>query len=164
MPILRIYYRVIALLAPEKALAIMLAIANLSLAGVSFLEPWLFGHVVDALAGKSHKDAWNFIGWWAVAGFAGVAASVWVSLYADRLAHRRRLAAIAQFFEHSIGLPLSFHGQHHTGRLLRIMHIGSSNLFSLWLGFFRDHLTTVLSILVMVPIALQMNWKLAVLM
>jgi glucan exporter ATP-binding protein len=164
MPILRIYYRVIALLAPEKTLAIMLAIANLSLAGVSFLEPWLFGHVVDALAGKSHKDAWNFIGWWAVVGFAGVAASVWVSLYADRLAHRRRLAAIAQFFEHSIGLPLSFHGQHHTGRLLRIMHIGSSNLFSLWLGFFRDHLTTVLSILVMVPIALQMNWKLALLM
>ena len=164
MPILRIYYRVIALLAPEKGLAILLALANLSLAGVYFLEPWLFGHVVDALAAKVHGDAWRFIGWWAGVGFVGVAASVWVSLHADRLAHRRRLAAIAQFFEHSIGLPLSFHGQHHTGRLLRIMHTGSSNLFSLWLGFFRDHLATVLSILVMVPLALHMNWKLAVLM
>ncbi|MFI4968806.1 MAG: glucan ABC transporter ATP-binding protein/ permease [Lysobacterales bacterium] len=164
MPILRIYYRVIALLAPERTLAIALALANLALAGVYFLEPWLFGRVVDALAAKSHENAWRFIGSWAVVGFAGVAASVWVSLYADRLAHRRRLAAIAQFFEHSIGLPLSFHGQHHTGRLLRIMHTGSSNLFSLWLGFFRDHLTTVLSILVMVPLALRMNWKLAVLM
>ena len=164
MPILRIYYRVIALLAPEKGLAIALALANLSLAGVYFLEPWLFGRVVDALAGKSHANAWHFIGLWAGVGFAGVAASVWVSLYADRLAHRRRLAVIAQFFEHSIGLPLSFHGQHHTGRLLRIMHTGSSNLFSLWLGFFRDHLTTLLSIVVMVPLALRMNWKLAVLM
>lgn len=164
MPILRVYYRVIALLAPEKALAIALALANLSLAGIFFAEPWLFGRVVDALATSGHKDAWKFIGWWAAVGFAGVGASVWVSLHADRLAHRRRLATIAQFFEHSIGLPLSFHGQHHTGRLLRIMHSGTSNLFSLWLGFFRDHLTTVLSILVMVPIALHMNWKLALLM
>jgi ATP-binding cassette subfamily B protein len=164
VPILRIYYRVIALLAPEKGLAIALSLANLSLAGVYFLEPWLFGRVVDALASKGHSDAWRFIGAWAAVGFAGVAASVWVSLYADRLAHRRRLAVIAQFFEHSIGLPLSFHGRHHTGRLLRILHTGSSNLFSLWLGFFRDHLATVLSILVMVPLALRMNWKLALLM
>jgi ATP-binding cassette subfamily B protein len=162
--ILRIYYRVIALLAPEKGLVVVLALANLALAGVYFLEPWLFGRVVDSLASTGHKDAWTYIGWWAGVGFAGVAASVLVSLHSDRLAHRRRLAVIAQFFEHSIGLPLSFHGQHHTGRLLRIMHTGSSNLFSLWLGFFRDHLTTLLAIFVMIPLAVRMNWKMAVLM
>ena len=164
MFILRIYLRVIALLAPEKALAITLALANLALAGALFLEPWLFGQVVGALTTKGSGDAWYFIGWWAAVGFAGVAASVLVSLHADRLAHRRRLAVIAQFFEHSIALPLSFHGQHHTGRLLRILHTGSSNLFQLWLNFFRDHLTTLLAILVMVPLALKMNWKLALLM
>jgi len=164
MPILRIYLRVLGLLAPEKWLAITLALANLALAGVFFLEPWLFGKVVGSLAEQGHRDAWMYIGWWAFVGFAGVAASVLVSLHADRLAHRRRLAVIAQFFEHSIGLPLSFHGQHHTGRLLRIMHSGSSNLFQLWLSFFRDHLTTLLSILIMVPLALRMNWRLALLM
>jgi ATP-binding cassette, subfamily B, beta-glucan exporter len=164
MPILRIYLRVIALLAPEKALAITLAFANLALAGVYFLEPWLFGHVVDALAAQGHRDAWRYIGWWAGVGFAGVIASVGVSLHADRLSHRRRLAVIAQFFEHAIALPLAFHGEHHTGRLLRIMHSGSSNLFALWLGFFREHLATLLSIVVMVPLALKMNWKLALLM
>jgi len=164
MSIFRIYLRVIAMLAPEKALAITLVLANLALAGVYFLEPWLFGHVVDALAAAGHRDAWRYIGWWACVGLGGVVASVWVSLYADRLAHRRRLAAIAQFFEHAAALPLAFHGQHHTGRLLRIMHGGSSNLFGLWLGFFREHLTTLLSIVVMVPLALKMNWKLALLM
>jgi ATP-binding cassette subfamily B protein len=162
MPLFRLYLRVIALLAPEKWLAIALAVANLALAGVFFLEPWLFGRVVDALAAK--HDAWHYIAWWAGAGFGGVVASVWVSLYADRLAHRRRLAAIAMFFEHAVALPLSFHGQHHTGRLLRIMHGGTGNLFGLWLGFFREHLATLLSIIVMVPLALRMNWKLALLM
>ena len=164
MSIFRIYLRVIAMLAPEKALAVTLVLANLALAGVYFLEPWLFGHVVDALAAAGHRDAWRYIGWWACVGLGGVVASVWVSLYADRLAHRRRLAAIAQFFEHAAALPLAFHGQHHTGRLLRIMHGGTSNLFGLWLGFFREHLTTLLSIVVMVPLALKMNWKLALLM
>jgi len=164
MPLLRLYLRVIAFLAPEKGLAITLALANLALAGVYFLEPWLFGKVVDALAAAGHRDAWRYIGWWAGVGLGGVVASVWVSLHADRLAHRRRLAAIAAFFEHAIALPLAFHGQHHTGRLLRIMHGGTSNLFSLWLGFFREHLATLLSIVVMVPLALRMNWKLALLM
>jgi len=164
MPLLRIYLRVIGLLAPEKGLAIMLALANLSLAGVYFLEPWLFGRVVDELAVAGHRDAWHYIGLWAAVGLGGVVASVWVSLHADRLAHRRRLAAISQYFEHAIALPLAFHGQHHTGRLLRIMYGGTSNLFSLWLGFFREHLATLLSIVVMVPLALKINWKLALLM
>jgi len=164
MPLLRIYLRVIGLLAPEKGLAIMLALANLSLAGVYFLEPWLFGRVVDELAVAGHRDAWHYIGLWAAVGLGGVVASAWVSLHADRLAHRRRLAAISQYFEHAIALPLAFHGQHHTGRLLRIMYGGTSNLFSLWLGFFREHLATLLSIVVMVPLALKINWKLALLM
>ena len=63
MPLLRLYVRVIALLAPEKWLAVALAVANLALAGVFFLEPGLFGRVVDALAAK--HDAWHYIGWWA---------------------------------------------------------------------------------------------------
>jgi glucan exporter ATP-binding protein len=161
---LKIYLRVLALLAPEEALAGLLVLANLALAGVYFLEPWLFGRVVDALAVKGETDAWRYIGWWAVVGVGGLVASVLVSLHADRLAHRRRLAVIARFFEHAIALPLSFHGEHHTGRLLRVLHAGSGNLFSIWLGFFRDHLVTALSILVMLPLALHMNWKLGLLM
>ena len=164
MSILTIYLRVIRLLAPEKGLAVVLVLANLALAGVYFLEPWLFGRVVDALAAQGHADAWHYIKLWSGIGLGGVLASVLVSLHADRLAHRRRLAVIGDFFAHAIALPLSWHGEHHTGRLLRILHGGSSNLFGIWLGFFRDHLVTVLSIIVMIPLALRMNWKLAVLM
>lgn len=164
MNILRLYLRVIGFLAPERKLALTLTLANLALAGVYFLEPMLFGQVVDALGAPGAKDAPRLIGLWALAGFGGVVASVWVSLHADRLAHRRRLAAIETFFVHGASLPLSFHGENHTGRLSRVMHGGVSNLFGLWLGFFREHLATLLSILVMVPIALYMNWKLAMLM
>ncbi len=164
MDILKTYLRVLGLLDPERGLAIVLALGNLAIAGVFFLEPWLFGRVVDALSSNSHDKTWHYIELWAGVGFAGVAASVWVSLHADRLAHRRRLAVMAQFFEHSIALPLGFHGDHHTGRLLRVLHNGASSLFGIWLGFFREHLSTVLAVFVMLPLAWRMNWKLALLM
>ncbi len=160
----QIYVRVIGLLAAEKRLAIFLAVTNLALAGILMIEPWLFGHVVDALVARSRHDAQVYIALWAGFGLLGIAAGVWVSLQADRLAHRRRVAVITQFFEHAVALPLSFHGEHHTGRLLRIMHSGSGSLFGIWLGFLRDHLATLLSIVVMLPVALAMNWKLALLM
>jgi ATP-binding cassette subfamily B protein len=161
---LRTYLRVIRLLGPERGLATVLAVANLALAGVFLLEPWLFGRVVDALAERTTAGAWHYIALWAAVGLGGLGASVLVSLHADRLAHRRRLAVIAQFFEHAIALPLAYHGEHHTGRLLRILHTGSGNLFGIWLGFFREHLATALSVLVMLPVALAMNWKLGLLM
>jgi ATP-binding cassette subfamily B protein len=164
MSLLQVYARVIALLAPEKNLAIMLVIANLILAGIMLVEPWLFGHVIDSLVAQSRDDAWFYIGSWAGFGLCGIVAGVAVSLQADRMAHRRRLAAITAFFEHAIALPLAFHGEHHTGRLLRVMHAGGSALFTIWLGFLRDHLATLLSILVMLPLAFSINWKLALLM
>jgi ATP-binding cassette subfamily B protein len=161
--ILRLYVRVLGLLAAERALAITLALGNLAVACVFFVEPMLFGKVVDALSGDSGR-AMRLIVFWAIVGFLGVAAGVWTSLYADRLAHRRRLAAIALYFEHASALSLGFHSEHHTGRLARIMNMGVGNLFGLWLSFFRDHLSTLFAIVVMIPVALGMNWKLALLM
>ena len=164
MSIVQVYMRVIGLLLPERALAIMLVIANLILAGIMLVEPWLFGHVIDSLVARAHQQAWFYIASWAGFGLCGIAAGAAISLQADRLAHRRRLAVIAQFFEHAVALPLAFHGEHHTGRLLRIMHAGGGALFTIWLGFLRDHLATLLSIVVMLPVALSINWKLALLM
>jgi glucan exporter ATP-binding protein len=164
MSIVQVYMRVIALLMPERALTIMLVIANLILAGIMLVEPWLFGHVIDSLVARAHHQAWFYIASWAGFGLCGIAAGAAISLQADRLAHRRRLAVIAQFFEHAVALPLAFHGEHHTGRLLRVMHAGGGALFAIWLGFLREHLATLLSVLVMLPVALSINWKLALLM
>jgi ATP-binding cassette subfamily B protein len=164
MSLLKIYLRVLGLLRPEKWLATGLAMANVALAAVFLLEPWLFGRVVDALAATGPGNAWAYIGWWAGVGFFGVAANVLVSLHADRLAHRRKLAAIVTFFEHTLALPLGFHDRQHTGRLLRTLYSGSSSLFYLWLAFFRNHLSTLIAVLVMIPLALRINRQLALLM
>jgi ATP-binding cassette, subfamily B, beta-glucan exporter len=163
MSLLTVYRRVLGLLAVERPLFLLVCTGNLALAVLIFYESWLFGRVIASLMGAPHQ-AWRYIGLWAGFGLLGIGLNVWVSLYADRLSHRRRQGAILAFFEHALSLPLRFHAQHHSGGLLRIMHTGASNLFTLWLGFLRSHLATLLSIVVMLPIAMVLNWKLASLM
>ena len=161
--LLTVYRRVLGLLAVERPLFVLVCAGNLALAVLIFYESWLFGRVIAALVGP-RQQAWRYIGLWAGFGLLGIGINVWVSLYADRLSHRCRQGAILAFFEHALALPLGFHAQHHSGGLLRIMHTGASNLFTLWLAFLRSHLATLLSIAVMLPAAMVLNWKLASLM
>jgi ATP-binding cassette subfamily B protein len=168
MKFLRVYQRVLALLAPQKGLAIGLAIANVSLAGMNFLEPLLFGRVVDALTGSAGRPpsavwetSFRLLGIWAVVGVGGIVANILVSLYADRMAHRRRLSCLSDYFEHVLSLPLGFHTERHSGRLLKIMLEGADNLFGIWLSFFREHLSTFVTVLVLLPMTMFLNWQLA---
>ena len=71
---------------------------------------------------------------WAAVGIGGIVANIVVSLQADRMAHRRRLGAMAHYFEHVLVLPFSFHNTQHSGRLLKIMLTGVDHLFGIWLS------------------------------
>jgi ATP-binding cassette subfamily B protein len=171
MEFFRIYRRVLGLLRPERKLAVVLALGNLSIAGLSFVEPILFGRVIDVLATsatRSQSENWaetlRLMGLWCAVGGVGIAASILIALHADRLAHRRRLAAMAQYFEHVLSLPASFHQREHSSRLLKVMLSGADHMFGLWLSFFREHLSTFLGVLALLPIALYMNWKMALLL
>ena len=162
MGIVALYGRVIGLLASDRWIAVLLAVSNLALAAFQFAEPVLFGRVVDALANGS--NALVYVGIWAGVGFLGVLANVLIALHSDRLAHRRRLAAMSNYFEHAIALPPTFLGEQHSGRLMKVMLRGTDQLFHLWLSFFREHLGAIFSLCVLIPSALYMNWQMALLL
>ncbi len=165
------YARVLGLLRTERTLAVALACANLALAGLQFVEPLLFGRVVDTLAnaaGKQAGEVWSrsfeLLVIWGGVGLAGIGANILISLHADRMAHRQRLAAMASYFEHVVALPLAYHTGTHSGRILKVMFEGADNLFGIWLAFFREHLSTFVILLVMLPFTLALNWKLGLLL
>ena len=167
MSFLRLYARVLGLLRPVATLAFLLALGNVGLAFAQFADPLLFGKVVDRLANaQSAHEApqWADIGpWlalWAGFGLFSILAGVLVALHADRLAHRRRLAAMADYFEHVMHLPLRFHSQSHSGRLLKVMIEGSNAMFSLWLSFFREHCAGFVALFVLLPMTLFVNYRL----
>lgn len=165
------YMRVIRELAPERALAWSLFTANVVLAALQFLEPWLFGRVIDALVTpRTNGEKLTFgilmplvIAWVGV-GLLNIAGSVTISLHADRLSHRRRLAVIAHFFRHVLTLPLSFHANTHSGRVMKVMLGGSEAMWMTWLGFFRDQCASLVALFVLLPCSLLFEWHLGLLM
>src|SRR3974390_1754485 len=165
MSLLRLYTRVLDLLGKEAALGWMLAFANLLLAISQFAEPVLFGRIVDALSGRAAgASAWPLLGAWAAFGLFTIAASAWVALQADRLAHRQRQAVLTGYFEHILQLPMTFHTGTHSGKLMKVMLNGTDALWRLWLAFFREHFAAILSVGVLLPLSLYLNWRLAILL
>lgn len=168
MGILRIYGRVLALLGSESRLAWALALANMALASAQFAEPVLLGRIIDTLTGaqtRGELPSWSqlvvLLAAWAGFGLFTIACGTLIALYADRLAHRRRHVVLTGYFEHVLQLPLSYHGNTHSGRLMKVMLQGTDALWGLWVGFFRDHLSSFISLLVLLPISLFINWRLA---
>lgn len=171
MNILRLYWRVLALLGPEAPLAWGLAIANVALATAQFAEPVLLGRIIDALTGaqtRGEVPQWShlvtLLAAWAGFGLFTIACGTLIALYSDRLAHRRRHVVLTGYFEHVLQLPLSYHGNTHSGRLMKMMLQGTEALWGLWVGFFRDNLSSLISLLVLLPISLFINWRLALLL
>src|SRR3954470_1515687 len=171
MEFFRVYGRVLGLLRDERRLAIVLAVANVAVAALQFYEPVLLGKVVDLLSNAKSRstealwhDAKVLLVIWAAVGIGGIVANIVVSLQADRMAHRRRLGAMARYFEHVLVLPFSFHSSQHSGRLLKVMLTGVDHLFGIWLSFFRENLATFVALFIMLPLSLFMNWRLGLLL
>src|SRR6185369_2825741 len=162
MSMLRLYTRVLELLGKEARLGWILAVANLLLAAAQFAEPVLSGKPqTGPLASNS---AWPLLAAWVAFGLFTIACSALVALHADRLAHRQRQAVLTGYFEHIMQLPLTFHSGTHSGRLMKVMLNGTDALWRLWLGFFREHFAAIMSLVVLLPLSLYMNWRLAILL
>ena len=157
MELIRTYLRALALLAPEKGLAVVLIVANIALGLVQLAEPVLFGKVVDTLS--KGQSASELVALWAGLGFFSIIAGMLVAMSADRLSHRLRLSVLQRAFERVITLPAC--NQTESGRTVRILLAGSDALFWMWLTFLREHLAAVVSIGFLIPTAIRIQPQLA---
>src|SRR6476660_5195981 len=166
MKFLRLYLRVLELLGREARLGWILALANLALASAMFVEPLLFGRIIDTLANAQARvsdlqlqDLIVLLAAWVGFALFAIVCSTLVALHADRLAHRQYQVVRTMFFEHVLQLPLSYYTGSHSGRLVKVMMSGTSTLWGLWLSFFREHLASFVSLIVLLPLTLFINWR-----
>ena len=172
MWIVRLYSRVLGQLGSDLRIGALLAAANVALAIAAFAEPILFGRIIDVLTRSPQAGAGPItfgtltplLLAWVGFGLFSIGAGVLVALHADRLSHRRRLAVMANYFEHVLELPLAFHTSTHSGRVLKVMLEGSNGMAWLWLGFFREHLASLIALGVLLPLTLLLNWRLGLLL
>jgi ATP-binding cassette, subfamily B, beta-glucan exporter len=168
MSFVRIYLRVLGLLGADVRLAITLAVANIALAVAQFVEPVLFGRIVDALSAPLPGDVKAaaltlapLLGAWVAFGLFVIVAGTVVAWFADRLAHQRRNLVLADYFAHVLQLPLTYHSGEHSGRQMKVMLSGTDTLWWLWVSFFREHFAAFVFIALLLPATLVLNWRLA---
>jgi ATP-binding cassette subfamily B protein len=172
MRMIRLYMRVLGQLGSDLRVGALLALANVALAISAFAEPILFGRIIDVLTRGQLPDTppvtfgvlMPLILAWVAFGLFSIGAGALVALHADRLAHRRRLAVLANYFEHVLELPLAFHTATHSGRVLKVMLDGSGSMSWLWLGFFREHMSALIALVVLLPLTVFLNWRLGLLL
>ncbi len=168
MRFVSIYRQALKALGSDTRLAVLLGFANVLVAGLTFMDPVLFGRVISLLtrsdgmpADYLWSEATQLLGLWFAVGAATILANIATALQSERMAHRNRLSVMNRYFSHVLSLPLSFHGDVHSGRLMKVMLGGSDSLFGLWLTFFKDQLSTFVAVVVLLPLTFLMNWRLA---
>lgn len=168
MSFFNIYYRALKLLGPDQRLGWLLAFANMVMACALFAEPILFGKVIDVLTQTPNASllaTWDSVMplliIWIGFGLFTIAGSTGIALFSDRLAHHRRHTVLREYVEHVLHLPLAQQARSHSGRLMKIMLQGTDTLWWLWLTFFRENLGAIVSLIILVPVALYINWRLA---
>ncbi len=159
MSLLKIYWRAMEYLAAEKAATITMCIASVLVALVMLAEPILFGRVIQAISDKG--DIVTQLAMWAALGAFNIIAAVFVARGADRLAHRRRLGVMIDSYERIITMPLSWHQKRGTSNALHTLIRATDSLFTLWLEFMRQHLTTVVALVALIPVAMSMDMRMS---
>ncbi|MFC0245293.1 glucan ABC transporter ATP-binding protein/ permease [Falsochrobactrum ovis] len=159
MSLLKIYWRAMEYLAAEKAATITMCIASVLVALVMLAEPVLFGRVIQSISDGSGIFIQLIM--WAGLGVFNIIAAVFVARGADRLAHRRRLSVMVESYERLITMPLSWHQERGTSNALHTLIRATDSLFTLWLEFMRQHLTTIVALVTLIPVAMSMDLRMS---
>ncbi len=159
MTLAHIYWRALQYLLPQKHGVALICSANIVLAMVTIAEPILLGRVIEAIS--EGADVFGRLTLWAGLGVFNIVAFVLVARGADRLAHRQRVAVLADGFEHVITMPLSWHQQRNTSNTLHTLLRAVDTLFGLWLEFMRQHLSTAVALILLVPTAFALDYRLS---
>ncbi|MBZ9675102.1 glucan ABC transporter ATP-binding protein/ permease [Mesorhizobium sp. ES1-1] len=159
MTLLQIYWRALGYLAADRKRVALICSANVALAIIAILEPIMFGRVIDAISARGSVFA--TLALWAGLGAFNIIAFVMVARGADRFAHKRRSEVLCQSFERVITMPLAWHHQRGTSNALHTLLRAVETLFSLWLEFMRQHLSTAVALVLLIPTAISMDLRMS---
>lgn len=159
MSLFGIYVRAMRQLFAEGWRVTAICAANIALAVVMIAEPILFGEIIQSIA--NGEGLALRIALWAALGCFNIVALVLVARGADRLAHKRRSAVLTESFEEVMSMPMAWHHEQGTSQVLHTLLRAIETLFTLWLDFMRQHLATVVTLVLLVPTALTLDWRMA---
>jgi ATP-binding cassette subfamily B protein len=115
--------------------------------------------------GYPFSDTWvrvaPFLWSWAIVGGFQIICSSYVALKADQLAHVQRQNVLMKTFEEALNFSAAQLKDLHSGQLVKIIMQGVDVLWAIWLGFFRDHMSSFFALIILLPVTFYLNWRMA---
>lgn len=162
MPLLKTYLRVISYLKYESATTTYICIANIILSLITIAEPILFGKIIYAISHKqNHVVLTKTISIWVAFGIFNIISYVLVARSADQLAHKRRLSVMVNTYSKILSMPAYWYKNYGSSNPLHIMLRACDAMSSIWLEFMRQHLSTIISLIILIPTALSLDIRLS---
>jgi glucan exporter ATP-binding protein len=163
-----LFRHAIRLLSPFRAPALALVCANGIIGLFSLAEPVVLGMMIDAfsdaaLSGKG--GAWSIIPLfllWAVLGAATITTSFFAGLHADKMSQRLRMRSINEYTKRALDQPIADHERNPPSHAFQTLLDGTNTIWVLSFSFFRDNCTSFVILLVLCPVLLIVNWRLAI--
>ncbi len=156
------------MLEPEHKLALLLVLANAGIAILSLIEPLLLGKIIDIISPDGGAININYkyftvmFALWSILGIITIYMGVKIILHSDQLSQRRRLATIYDFTNHALQLPITYYEQNPSNKVYHTLLEGSLILWNLWFSFFRENCASLILLVILSPITIIMNWRLAI--
>lgn len=164
-----IYYRAFLLLGDEIGLGVALCVANIFLSIALLAEPVLFGKVINTLTqlgngngGSLWSTLFPLLISWSSFSLFGACASIFIGLFADQLAHRKRHVVYALGYEHALTKSPIASKHVDAGKIKKVMDEGRDACFWNWLNILRTELVSFLALLFLLPLSFYLNPYMAI--
>lgn len=162
MALIKTYLKALSYLKAEFFTTIIICLANIILALVTIAEPILFGKIIYAIA---HKQPYNTLITtmlaWISFGVFNIIAYVLIARSSDRLAHRQRLSVLKATYTKLLFMKMSWFQEQGVSNPMQVMLRACDTMFTIWLEFMRQHLATFVSLILLIPTAITLNWRLS---
>lgn len=162
MALVKTYLKALSYLRAEFFTTIIICLANIILALITIVEPILFGKIIYAIA---HKQSYNMLITtmlaWIGFGVFNIISYVLIARSSDRLAHRQRLSVLKATYTKLLSMKMSWLQEQGVSNPMQVMLRACDTMFTIWLEFMRQHLATFVSIILLIPTAISLNWRLS---
>lgn len=160
MSLHEVYIRALRYLGTHRRQVALITAVNILLAILTIAEPVLFGRIIDAITDNQGIEI-NLV-LWATFGIFNAVALVLVARAADRLAHQTRAEVLTASYGRIITMPPAWHAECGAASAIHVLMRATETLFGLWLEFMRQHLSTAVALLLLIPTAFAMDARLSV--
>lgn len=162
MNLIRTYLKALSYLRAEFFTTFIICLANIILSLVTIAEPILFGKIIYAIAHKlSYNNLIQTMSIWVSFGIFNIIAYVLIARSSDRLAHRQRLNLLKNTYAKLLAIKMAWLQKEGVAAPMQIMLRACDTMFTIWLEFMRQHLATFASMLLLIPTAISLNWRLS---